>query len=110
MDPDIVADQIDQPDLINLIRKFLHDQCRSDSDSEAMSSNILPEFHKTIRVSTSAVTTFNAPSNISGIGGMHYEHIHAIDTWRNGPGRYDCIFVNTDSFAEGMRGFDIARV
>jgi hypothetical protein len=75
-----------------------------------MSSNILPEFHEMIRVSTSVVATFHAPSDISGIGSMHYECIHAIDTWRNGPGCYDCVFVNTDSSAEGMHGFDIACV
>jgi hypothetical protein len=63
-----------------------------------------------IRVYTSAVATFYAPSDISGVGGMRYERIHAVDTWRNGPGRYDCVFVSTDSAAEGMRGFDIARV
>ena len=41
---------------------------------------------------------------------MRCERIHATDTWRNGPGRYDCIFVNTDPSVDGMLGFDIARV
>jgi hypothetical protein len=68
------------------------------------------DFYEVIRVYTSAVATFYAPSDISGIGGMRYERIHAVDRWRNGPGRYDCVFVSTDSAAEGMRGFDIARV
>ena len=63
-----------------------------------------------IRMYTSAVVTFYAPSDISGVGGMCYERIHAVDTWRNGPGRYDYVFVSTDSAAEGMHGFDIARV
>jgi hypothetical protein len=63
-----------------------------------------------IRVFNSAVATFYAPSDISGIGGMRCERIHATDTWRHGPGRHDCVFVNTDSAAEGMRGTDIARV
>jgi hypothetical protein len=61
-------------------------------------------------VHTSAVATFYAPSDISGVGGMRYECIHAVDMWRNGPGRYDCVFVSTDSAAEGMHGFDIAHV
>jgi len=38
-----------------------------------------------------------APSDISGIGGMHRECIRAVKSWRNRPGRYDTIFVNTAS-------------
>ncbi|KAG2337300.1 hypothetical protein BDR05DRAFT_952748 [Suillus weaverae] len=56
-----------------------------------------------------AVATFFAPSDLSGIGSIHYERICAVDMWRNGPGRYDCVFVSTDSSANGMRGLDIAR-
>jgi hypothetical protein len=33
-----------------------------------------------------------------------------MKSWRKGPGRYDTIFVNTDSSAEGLRGLDVARV
>jgi hypothetical protein len=111
--PDVVAEQIGQPDLVDLIQHFLSDQCCSTSDSDSdttSSSSDTPEFYGMIRVSTSAVATFYAPSDISGIGGMRYERIHAIDTWRHGPGRHDCVFVNTDSAAEGMRGLNIARV
>ena len=41
---------------------------------------------------------------------MCCEHIHAVKSWRKGPGRYDTIFVNTDPSMEGMQGLDIARV
>lgn len=41
---------------------------------------------------------------------MRREHIHAVSTWRKGPARYDCIFVNTDPGRGGMRGLDVARV
>jgi len=109
--PDIIAEQIGQHDLVDLIQDFLSDQCHSDTDSDMTSSSLdTSDFYEMIRVSTSAVATFHAPSDISGIGGMRYERIHAVDTWRHGPGRYDCIFVTTDSAAEGMRGLDIARV
>jgi hypothetical protein len=106
---DILANEIDQPDLINLIQQFLYDQCHSGSGSDTSTGN-LPEIHKKISVYTSAVATFYAPSDISGVGGMRCERIHAVDTWRNGPGRYDCVFVSTDDLAEGLLGFDIARV
>lgn len=105
-------EKIKQPDFTHLIQKFIHDQNQPDSDSEVSSSTSsdLPEFHGKIKIYTSAVATFYAPSDISGIGGMRCERIHAVDAWRNGPGRYDCVFVNTDSSADGMLGLDIARV
>jgi len=53
---------------------------------------------------------FFAPSNLSGIGGMHHEHIHACPAWRKEHPHYDCIFVNTNLDLEGMRGMDVAWV
>ena len=43
---------------------------------------------------------------------MRRERIRAVKSWRNGPGRYDTIFINTDPSVEGpgMQGLDIARV
>ena len=41
---------------------------------------------------------------------MRCERIRAVDSWRKGPGRYDCIFVETDPDAPRMRSLDIARV
>lgn len=41
---------------------------------------------------------------------MRCERIRAVDSWRKGPARYDCIFVETDPDAPGMRGLDVARV
>ena len=110
--PDTIAEVIDQPDLVNLIQQFLHDQCHSDSESDESSINTsnLPEFHEKICVFTSAVATFHAPSDISRIGSMQYERIHAVATWRKGPACYNCVFVNTEPSAGGMRGFDIARI
>ena len=44
------------------------------------------------------------------MGGMHREHIRATPSWRNGPARYDCAFVNRHSDLEGMQGLDVARI
>ncbi|KAG0703017.1 hypothetical protein DFH29DRAFT_982081 [Suillus ampliporus] len=113
---DLLADQIGEPELTTHIQRFLHDQLHhSDSNSEASksgtgSSSALPELYEKITLYTSAIATFFTPSDVSGIGGMRYERIHAVDTWRNGPGQYDCVFISTDPTVEGMRGFDIAQV
>jgi hypothetical protein len=68
-------------------------------------------------VYTSAISTFRAPSDLSGIGGMRRERIRATPTWKKGSAasapasaRYDCVFVNTDPAANGFLGLDVARV
>ncbi|KAF8871154.1 hypothetical protein CPB84DRAFT_1904820 [Gymnopilus junonius] len=55
---------------------------------------------------------YYAPSDLSGIGGMHEEQIRAVRKWYNGPPRYDCVFVgNTDAADQpGFRGLNVARV
>ena len=63
---------------------------------------------KKILIYPSAVATVYAPSDLSGISGMHSEHIHAVDTWRQGVSRYDCMFINTDTLQPGMHGLDVA--
>ena len=58
----------------------------------------------------SAVLTFFAPSDLSGVGGMRRERIRALPSWRRGPPRYDTVLVSTDHELEGMRGLDAGRV
>jgi hypothetical protein len=109
--PEDIAAEIEQPDFINLIQQFIYNQQRPDhASSSDASAPVPPRFFAKITVYGSAVATFHAPSDVSGIGGMRRERIRAIKSWRKGPGRYDTIFVNTDPSAEGMRGLDIARV
>jgi hypothetical protein len=108
--PEAIAVEIEQPDLPNLIQQFIYKEQHSDDVSDDSSVSALPTFYGKINVYPSAVATFHAPSDISGIGGMRRERIRAVKSWRKGPGRYDTIFVNTDSSIEGMRGLDIARV
>jgi hypothetical protein len=108
--PEAIAVEIEQPDLPNLIQQFIYKERHSDDVSDDSSVSALPTFYGKINVYPSAVATFHAPSDISGIGGMRRERIRAVKSWRKGPGRYDTIFVNTDSSIEGMRGLDIARV
>jgi hypothetical protein len=107
--PDDIAIEVEQLNFTDLIRQFIHDQEWLVSDSDTNFAD-LPAFYGKITVYPSAVATFHAPSDISGVGGMQHEHIRAVKSWRNGPGRYDTVFVNVDSSAEGMHGLDVARV
>lgn len=107
--PEVIATAIEQPNFPDLIQQFIFDQQHPDHVSDASILD-LPTFYGKITVYPSAVATFYAPSDISGIGGMRRERIHAVKSWRKGAGRYDTIFFNADSSVEGMRGLNVARV
>ena len=62
-----------------------------------------------ILIYPSAIATFYVPSDLSGISGMCSERIHAVDTWHQGVGRYDCMFINTDTLQPDMCGLDVAH-
>ncbi|KIK13878.1 hypothetical protein PISMIDRAFT_118075 [Pisolithus microcarpus 441] len=59
---------------------------------------------------SSAVATFYAPSDFSGVNGMHCQYIHASPSWRNGPPHYDCVFVEKDPTLPGFQGLFVAQV
>ncbi|KAG2115115.1 uncharacterized protein F5147DRAFT_569415 [Suillus discolor] len=69
-----------------------------------------PRYNGRIRVFHSTASTFFAPSNLSGIGGMKCEHIRVSPRWRNEYACKDCVFVITDLNVPGMQGMDIAQV
>ena len=102
--------ELEHPHFSNLIQKFIYDQQHPDDSSNSSAASALPTFFGMITIYPSAVATFHAPSDLSGIGGMRRERIRAVKSWRKGPGRYDTIFVNTDPSVEGMKGLNVARV
>ncbi|KAF8873949.1 hypothetical protein BD779DRAFT_1613631 [Infundibulicybe gibba] len=69
-----------------------------------------PEFNSNVYLYPSAIATFYAPSDISGINGMYRERIHATRSWRHGPPRYDCVFIEKNPDINGFRGLHVARV
>jgi hypothetical protein len=104
----VLAVELGQPDFLQLIQTFLCDQLSSEPGLTAF--DLILEVQGKISVHTGAISTFHAPSDLSGIGGMRSEHIRAAPSWRNGPPRYDCVFINTDAASEGLRGLEVARV
>ena len=101
------------PELPALIRRFLYQQENPDS---VIPLGLVPLdncptlSHVKVRVYPSALATYFAPSDKSGTRGMFRERIRAVSSWRKGPPRYDCAFVEQDSKLEGFRGLLIARV
>ena len=113
----VYPDEVDEPGLTRLIQEFIYEQHHPNSSARNIPN--LPPFYEKITIHTSAVATFHAPSDLSGIGGMKRERIHAVNHWRNGPGRYDTMFINTthsdtddnagSSSAHGFLDLEVAR-
>ena len=75
-----------------------------------MMEDVYPVIEGKIHTFNTAVATFYAPSDNSGITGMCCEYIQAMSSWRNGPACYDCVLVNAKPDVDGAQGFKVARV
>jgi len=107
-----LANKLNIPDLPELVRTFLFGQLFPDDDRDP---TIIPPseclgYQGKISVYSSASSTFYAPSDPSGTGGMRREYIRATPTWRQEGPHYDCVFVITNPELEGMHGMDVAHV
>ncbi|KAF8885730.1 hypothetical protein CPB85DRAFT_1442063 [Mucidula mucida] len=73
----LLAERIRQPDLPDLARRFLYD-LDGDLPSEEIHISRCPPITSKVYVFHSAVASFYAPSDISGICGMKRERIHRL--------------------------------
>ncbi|OBZ69148.1 hypothetical protein A0H81_10933 [Grifola frondosa] len=106
--------EIGHPRLPELIRRFLYDQLNPNSAISGMQVPLAecPEFDEIISVFYSAAATYYAPSDPSGVGGMHREHIRATPMWWGIAPRFDCAFVNLDRHSNqaGIHGLGVVRI
>lgn len=101
--------------LVDLTRRFLYDQLNplAEISGEHVNLSNCPIPHGNTSVYHSAIATYFAPSDLSGINGMHRERIRANPIWKKGDkstSRYDCVFVDNGSSAPGFRGMLAAQV
>jgi hypothetical protein len=103
---------IQQPQLPELLRRFLYDQINPNSPiwSTDVALDDCPRFYGRISVFHSAIARFYAPSDLCGAGGMYRERIRSTPMWRGESARRDTVFVETDKELPGMRGMTIGRV
>ncbi|KAJ3502936.1 hypothetical protein NMY22_g18422 [Coprinellus aureogranulatus] len=118
---------IGEPRLLEMTRRFLHDQQQSlNQRSPAPSPNITADHlkhaaaavdlddcpHISVRpfVFHSAVAMFYAPSDESGIRGMKRERLRSTPLWRNQGERHDCALVVVNRSLPGMKGLAVARI
>ncbi|EGN95790.1 hypothetical protein SERLA73DRAFT_76849 [Serpula lacrymans var. lacrymans S7.3] len=106
--------QLNQPRLVELLRRFLYSQAHMNNHDAPSAFNIplhqCPMFNSRVVATHSAVAYFYAPSDCSGIGGMRRETIRATPLWRKHAARYDCAFVERDPSIPGIRGLDVVRI
>jgi len=109
-----LAQHIQVLDFVELVRRFLYDQLPRRSDDTRTSSDVsldeCPLPTSKFSVFNSAVATFYAPSDQSGIRGMKRERIRCVSTWRNQGERRDCALVVEDDTRPGMKGMSAVRV
>ncbi|KAJ7162457.1 hypothetical protein C8R46DRAFT_1283402 [Mycena filopes] len=96
----------------DLLASFLEDQLypdyrSDDSDHSHASIDLTDSF---ISVYHSAIATFYAPSDPSGIRGMRRERIRSTPSWRKHGPRRDCAFAVEDQQERGFRGMSVVRV
>ena len=113
--PVAIADCLDRADFPLLLQQFLYNQLVPSHHYTSVDDiplSDLPKInpHAKLSIYHSAVSTFFAPSNLSGVGGMRRKRIRALPSWRRGPARYDTVLVSTNGELEGMLGFDVGRV
>src|ERR1700678_306204 len=96
----------------NLISRFLYEQENPDDDTslDNIPQELCPAVEGKVRVFPSAIATYYAPSDRSGLKGMFRERIRAVKSWRKGPGRYDTVFLSGNTDLEGFQGLLVARV
>ena len=109
---DGLAAHFNIPNLPALISQFLYERENPelDIDLDDVPLADCPEPTGKIRVFPSAIAIYYAPSDRSGTRGMFREQIHAIDSWRKGPGCHDCVFVSHSPDLLGFQGYYVARV
>lgn len=96
------------------MNSFIHEQLYGDGSNVGSNegSDDSPPYYDIASLSVfhSAIATFYAPSDLSGVGGMHTEWIRAAPNWRKSYPRYDTVLLEKDPDLPGFRGMHVGRV
>jgi len=106
----LLGAHVGYPDLSKMVSSLLYEIAHPEDPAPPDYLDMPDSFVTSVRVFPSATAVYYAPSDYSGLGGMHRERIRATPSWRSGPARYDCVFVQHDAAAQGMRGLHFAHV
>ncbi|KAF9038038.1 hypothetical protein BJ165DRAFT_1416799 [Panaeolus papilionaceus] len=110
VDDDIMAETV----LAHISLCFLYAQLHPEDNTPAEHVPLVqcPQVSGRVRVFPSAVASYYAPSDLSGIGVMFQERIRAVELWWKGPRRYDTVYVCKpgQTVLDGFRGLEVACV
>ncbi|KAL4256965.1 hypothetical protein AB1N83_009946 [Pleurotus pulmonarius] len=109
---DALGELIGYPQLHELTRRFLYDHLYPHAlfPSNEIVLEDCPSVYSKIAVFHSAIATFYAPSDISGIHGMRRERIRSTPDWRGGGERRDCALIVEDQNQSGFGGMSVVRI
>jgi len=104
--------RIGYPNLQEKIRRFLFDQFNPNAEQVGQDVPLdeCPDFYGNVFIYRSATARFYAPSDISGVGGMHREIIRSTTSWRKGAPRRDFVLLEHTPEKPGFEGLHVARV
>lgn len=109
-----LARHIGMPLLAELLQRFLYDQLNPNGflTGDDVPLHMCPQVGADTKffVFHSAVATFFAPSDDSGIHGMRCERIRSTPSWRGRGPRRDCAFVVQNQAQRGFEGMSVVRV
>ncbi|KAM6502974.1 hypothetical protein JOM56_002951 [Amanita muscaria] len=90
-----LAVHLNIPSLPSMLSRFLYSQENPELDVPLNDIPLeqCPKFTGNVYVYPSAIATYCAPSDLSGVSGMFRERIRSTHSWRSGPERRDCVFV-----------------
>lgn len=107
-----LAQHIQHPELVELTQRFLYDQLHTNDGTSSADVPLQQCPHPSGKISVfhSAVATFYAPSDESGIRGMRTERIRSTPSWQKQGPRRDCALVVDDEDKPGIQGMSVVRV
>jgi hypothetical protein len=105
---DIDPCPIPVPQFSDLVKKFLYHHQNPDAPTDDdMDISDYPPYHGRIHVFHSASSMFYAPGD--SLEPTH-QMIRCKPSWRKGPARYDCVFVENGSDLPGLKGLYVGQV
>ncbi|KAI0067055.1 hypothetical protein BV25DRAFT_1912390 [Artomyces pyxidatus] len=108
-----LAEELQEPRLRTLIRRFLFEQTQDDDlSADDVDSSEWPDvsLRQRLSIHTSASSVFYAPSECSGTGGMHREIIRSAAQWYNEFERRDTVLIQNGPEGDAMDGMLVGRV
>ena len=110
----MLAPFVNQPQLVEHIHWFLYNQYHPDAEVCSMDTPLhlcpIVSSNLHIKVYHSATSTYDTPSDLLGVGGMHCKIICMTPSWKKGLGQYDCVYIENNAELEGFSGLLVAHV